>query len=164
MIGTCYAMTHRAINTHERKTCEVKQLLLWEKISRPPNKTNIRPERPRKTKVTFCMHGKRSRYIFRRGCETKQTKPTESGIHTDVTQTRGQSHEAGLEGLAAHVKQHTTQRSVTWGRPRGSCLACQKIKIRTTSVMHQGRQILTWHRLEVSHTRPTYRVLSRMSI
>ena len=38
MIGTCYAMTHRAINTHERKKCEVKQLLLWEKISRPPNK------------------------------------------------------------------------------------------------------------------------------
>ena len=39
MIGTCYAMTHCAINTHERKKCEVKQLLLWEKISRPPNKT-----------------------------------------------------------------------------------------------------------------------------
>ena len=96
MIGTCYAMTHRAINAHERKKCEVKQLLLWEKTSRPPNKT-------KKTKVTFCMHGKRSRYIFRRGCETKQTKPTESGIHTDVTQTRGQSHEAGLQGLVSHV-------------------------------------------------------------
>ena len=57
----------------------------------------------------------------------------------------------------------TNQRSVTRGRPRGSCLACQTKKIRTASVMHQGRQILTWHRLDVSHTRPAYRVLSRMS-
>ena len=68
------------------------------------HKQKILPERPRKRKVKFCMHGKRSRYIFRRGCKTKQTKPTESGIHIDVTQTTGQSHETGLEGLVSHVK------------------------------------------------------------
>ena len=33
-----------------------------------------------------------------------KTKPNKSGIHTDVTQTRGQSQEADLEGRVSHVK------------------------------------------------------------
>ena len=86
------------------KNVKLNNFYFGKKSQDHQTKQKILPERPRKTKVTFCMHGKRSRYIFRRGCETKQTKPTESGIHTDVTQTRGQSHEAGLEGLVSHVK------------------------------------------------------------
>jgi len=102
-------------------------------------RVQLLPERPRKTKVTFCMHGKRSRYIFRRGCKTKQTKPTESGIHIDVTQTTGQSHETGLQGLVSHFK-HKNPNSIGHA-PR--------------------KQIQTWHGLYVSLTRPAYRILSR---
>ena len=54
-----------ASSRNESNNNEVKQLLLWEKIPRSQNKTkNTAGEAAKNEGNIFCMHGKRSGYIF----------------------------------------------------------------------------------------------------